>query len=412
MACVSEGDESLPAGIDRCNLVLNRARLATFLHSFATDKDVRDLLTLDALGRAAGAPFTSTGVVEYSGSLASRPFRIWEYVWLYKSLGLAAGGIDVLDLGGPASHICLLAALAGCRVTSIDINPAIVEAAAESARVLNVSSLDARVGDMRDLSSLASESFDAVVSCSVLEHLTASDQEIALREIARVLKPAGLAGLTFDFGPGALEANRHLPPPHEPPESAGEAVRRYAQAGLAVVGNAFVEDPVPGSLFRHDLVEYTVASLFLGRPSSVEPNVPQCEPNGSVLGDLRIEDLPYRVYRCATEIDDLRSRAAALDEARVQLDRATATMQEQQRLIRSLHATAAERLDVIGQLDRALREIRAGDRRSPAVLPVGAAIPGDNPAQGGDACRLPMGEEPGGVDPAGPNSIGRPGDFG
>jgi hypothetical protein len=189
-------------------------------------------------------------------------------------------------------------------------------------------------------------------------------------------------------------------------------VRRYAQAGLAVVGNAFVEDPVPGSLFRHDLVEYTVASLFLGRPSSVEPNVPQCEPNGSVLGDLRIEDLPYRVYRCATDIDDLRSRAAALDEARVQLDRATATMQEQQRLIRSLHATAAERLDVIGQLDRALREIRAGDRRSPAVLPVGAAIPGDNPAQGGDACRLPMGEEPGGVDPAGPNSIGRPGDFG
>jgi hypothetical protein len=35
MAWVSAEDECLPAGIDRSNLVLNRARLATFLHRFA-----------------------------------------------------------------------------------------------------------------------------------------------------------------------------------------------------------------------------------------------------------------------------------------------------------------------------------------------------------------------------------------
>jgi hypothetical protein len=91
MAEVSAEDELLPDDIDKLNLVLNRARLAAFLSEFAADKDVRDLLTLDVLGTAAGVPFTSTGVVEPAAALALRPFRIWEYAWLYKALGLSPG---------------------------------------------------------------------------------------------------------------------------------------------------------------------------------------------------------------------------------------------------------------------------------------------------------------------------------
>jgi len=358
MAGVSEGDECLPAEIDRPNLVLNRARLATFLAQFAADKDVRDLLTLDVLATAAGVPFTSTGVVEPAAALALRPFRIWEYAWLYKSLGLSAGGIDVLDLGGPASHICLLAALAGCRVTSVDINPAFVQAAQEAARLLNISSLDARVGDMRDLSQFADESFDVVISCSVLEHLPAQDQEIALRAVARVLKPGGLVGLTFDFGPAAPGANEYLSPPHEPPQSAAAAVRRYAQAGLAVVGNGFAEDPIPGSLFRHEFIRYTVASLFLYKPPVADVQVPRCEPTGSVLGDLLIQELPYRVFRGAMALNEMRSKAASLDEARIQLERATTAMQEQAAPSDPSHAASAERLVVIERSDQAVREFQ------------------------------------------------------
>lgn len=358
MAEVSAEDERLPDDIDKLNLVLNRARLAAFLGEFAADKDVRDLLTLDVLGTAAGVPFTSTGVVEPAAALALRPFRIWEYAWLYKALGLSRGGIDVLDLGGPATHICLLAALAGCRVTSLDINPAFVEASREAARSLQIAGLDARVGDMRDLSRFADGSFDAVISCSVLEHLTEQDQETALREVGRVLRPGGHVALTFDFGAAAPGANVYLPPPHEPPPDAAAAVRRYAQAGLTVAGNAFAEEPIPGSLFRDATVAYTVASLFLSKPPAGGIPVPRCEPAGSILGDLLNRELVFNVFRNSTATNDMRWRAAALDDARAQLERATASLREQESLIQSLHTAAADRLGIIEALDTAIRRFR------------------------------------------------------
>lgn len=359
MAWVSGNDDSLPAGIDQVNLVLTRLRLAGFLAKFAEDKDVRDLLSLDLLGATIEAPFTSTGLVESTATLATRPFRLWEYVWLYKALGLAEGGLHVLDLGGPATHLSLLAALAGCRVTALDINPAFVQAAHECVRALSIRSLDARVGDMRDLSEYADESFDVVVSCSVLEHLTAQDQETALREVARVLKPGGSAGLTFDFGAPAPNANEHLPPPHEPPQTAAEAVRRYSQGGLVVTGNPFCEEPIPGSLFRDDVVTYTVASLFLSKPPVAAMRTPEPEPDGSLLLELPIHDLPLRAYRRVAMVRDMCARVAVLDaalgEARAQLERAVAAVEEKEQLIQRLHQEGG---GLRRQLEQAVAKVR------------------------------------------------------
>ncbi|MFY9725907.1 MAG: hypothetical protein WAJ87_10455, partial [Bryobacteraceae bacterium] len=121
-----------------------------------------------------------------------------------------------------------------------------------------------------------------------------------------------------------------------PPQSAAAAVRRYAQAGLAVVGNGFAEDPIPGSLFRHEFISYTVASLFLCKPPVADVQVPRCEPTGSVLGDLLIQELPYRVFRGAMALNEMRWKAASLDETRIQLERTTTTLEEQKQLIQSL----------------------------------------------------------------------------
>ncbi len=242
-------DAELPGGLDSINLILNRKRLAEFLQRFQSDSDVQDFLLLDLLGVEIGTEISSTGEVEEVADLALRPFRLWEYIWLYKILGLAEGGKSVLDLGGPASHVILAAALAGSQVHSVDLNPRIVAAGQHCAQALGLTNYRAEVGDMRDLSSIATSSMDRIVCCSVLEHLAARDQEKALSEMARVLAPGGVIGLTFDYGVGAPGTSIYLPPPHEPPGSAGEVRSRYVHSGLEVLGGGRLEDPVPGSLF-------------------------------------------------------------------------------------------------------------------------------------------------------------------
>ena len=316
LAEVQEGDERLDARISGINLVLNRPRLARFLSQFAEDRDVRDLLALDLLGTTGGLPLSSTGAAESIPSLIFRPFRLWEYVWIYKTLELSKGGLKILDLGGPGTHLSLLAAVAGSSVKSVDLNSDFVQAAQDCARSLKLSSLEPAVGDMRDLSRFRDETFDAVVCCSVLEHLTASDQELALREMARVLRPGGLVGLTFDYGEAAPGANEYLPPPHDPPPNAASAVRRYAQGELVLVGNPFSEDPVSGCLFRDEMVHYTVASLFLAKPPVPDIRNPQSETAGSVLGSLVMAELPFRVYGGSNRIRNLvRERADQMRRA-------------------------------------------------------------------------------------------------
>lgn len=352
LADLRPDDEGLPNDWPGVNLALNRARLARFLAEFADDGDVRDFLLLDALRIAVGAPLSSTGILDES-ALALRPFRLWEYAWLYKGLCLASGGQDVLDLGGPASHLTILAALAGNRVVSADINPAIVEAGRQCARLFSLRTLDARVDDMRELPDLQPESFDVIMSCSVLEHLTAADQERALQRMAKLLRPGGRIGLTFDYGIPAPAANEHLPPPHEPPRSASEALRRYAVTGLSPLGNQLSEDPVAGTLFRDDTVQYVMGSLFLGKPPWPSLSAPQAEMRKpSAFSLLAVDDFPLQFYTQAVEAHQRR---------------VTATEQEAglRKNLKIFEDAAAERLAELNKKDEALRELQAhATRRS------------------------------------------------
>ena len=326
-------DAGLPGGLDTVNLTLNRRRLAEFLEAFASDSDVRDFLLLDLVGVQTGAEISSTGEIEQLADLSLRPFRLWEYIWLYKVLSLSQGGQSVLDLGGPASHVVISAALAGNRVHSVDLNPRIVEAGRECAQTFRLQNYGAEVGDMRDLSGIASNSVDRIVCCSVLEHLTGADQKRALSEMARVLAPGGIIGLTFDYGAGAPGVNAYLPPPHDPPATADEVRSRYVHSGLEILGDGRIEHPIPGSLFRSSEISYVIGALFLGKPPLQRPALPApIHREQSVLSRLRIPDLPVRLHEKAhrdlTVIEELKAfkqaagdRLLALDEAHAELDR-------------------------------------------------------------------------------------------
>lgn len=312
-------DVSLPGAITGLNLTLNRRRLAEFLERFSSDSDLQDFLRLDVLAVGIDAQISSTGEIEEVPDLSIRPFRLWEYIWLYKALGLASGKKSVLDLGGPASHIVMAAAFAGNQVFSVDLNPQIVEAGRTCARTFQLGNFQAEVGDMRDLASVASGSMDRIVCCSVLEHLTASDQEKALTEMARVLAPGGIIGLTFDYGIGAPGANPYLPPPHEPPETADEVRRRYARGGLDILGEFGIEDPIPGSLFRTREVSYTIAALFLGKPPLQHPPIPAVvQREDSIIPFVCIPDLLVRLSekarRDVSRVEGLKAYKTAAEE--------------------------------------------------------------------------------------------------
>jgi 2-polyprenyl-3-methyl-5-hydroxy-6-metoxy-1,4-benzoquinol methylase/glycosyltransferase involved in cell wall biosynthesis len=302
-------DDDLPEHAPGVNTVLNRRRLARWLSAFEQDRDIKDFLLIDAIINSLDIPVSSTGVFGATASLGLRPYRLWEYCWIYKCLGLAKGGLQVLDIGGPASHLSLLSALAGNRIQSVDINPEFVDAANRASVIFSLPNYGAFVCDGRDLTAFAPESFDAVICCSVLEHLTGEDQSIVLDQVARVLRPGGLVGLTFDYGPGAPGANEHLPPPHDPPRSAREALARYQIGGLQMVGNQDLEDPVPGSLFISDIVQYTIASLFLSRAPATQPKPPVPERGqGALFGRFQIPDLVGRSFNAAVARTQAESR--------------------------------------------------------------------------------------------------------
>jgi SAM-dependent methyltransferase len=345
-------DSDLPGGLDFLNLTLNRRRLAEFLERFGNDSDVQDFLLLDLLGVATGSEISSTGEVETVPDLSLRPFRLWEYIWLYKVLRLHAGGKSVLDLGGPASHIVLAAGLARNKIRTVDLNPRIVEAGLRCAAAFRLENYSAEVGDMRDLSSIPSNSVDRIVCCSVLEHLTADDQAQSLSEMARLLAPGGLIGLTFDYGPAAPGVNIYLPPPHEPPPDAKEVYRRYVHTGLEVLGHFGIENPAPGSLFRTQEVSYTIAALFLAKPPFETPAVPKpLRREHSFVSSLSIPDLIVRLQEKARlELSRLEAgrvfqqaaeeRLRALENADAELRRLYPELEHREELLAALSQTA------------------------------------------------------------------------
>jgi SAM-dependent methyltransferase len=84
---------------------------------------------------------------------------------------------------------------------------------------------------------IAARSVDAVVSANLLEHIP--DDERALREIARVLKPGARAVLVVPAGPGTYDYyDRFLS--HERRYAHGELARKCRQQGLEALEDRYI----------------------------------------------------------------------------------------------------------------------------------------------------------------------------
>ncbi len=111
-------------------------------------------------------------------------------------------GQDILDIGSPKLLALYLADKIGATVHTTDIDDYFLADIERYRRATGVAAdrLIAEVQDARRLS-YDDDSFDRVVSISVLEHIGEEGDAAAAAEIARVLRPGGIAVITVPFSP-------------------------------------------------------------------------------------------------------------------------------------------------------------------------------------------------------------------
>jgi SAM-dependent methyltransferase len=104
---------------------------------------------------------------------------------------------SVLDVGTGTGVVAISAAQKGAKVTGLDLTPALLEQARESAVVSGLQKIAWHEGDAEALP-FADASFDVVLS--QFGHMFAPRPEVAMSEMLRVLKPGGT--IAFATWPG------------------------------------------------------------------------------------------------------------------------------------------------------------------------------------------------------------------
>jgi SAM-dependent methyltransferase len=133
-------------------------------------------------------------------------------------------GSRVLDIAAGAGEQTIVTAKRvgpTGHVLATDISPNILEFAASEARVAGIENVETRVLDGEDLSELENGTFDAVISRVGLIYFP--DQQKALTEMLRVLKPGGRIGAIvyataeqnpfFSIPISIIRGRAQLPPP-------------------------------------------------------------------------------------------------------------------------------------------------------------------------------------------------------
>lgn len=140
-------------------------------------------------------------------------FLYWEIFWALRNTPLKEGSW-ILDAGGSCSLFwAIISEMEKYRIFSCDINKKLIEQALRICIKKNWTVINLRgeinqkktswsipvLQDVTELHVFPDKTFDAVFSICVMEHLTRSQRQKAMREFYRVLEPGGRLTLTFDY---------------------------------------------------------------------------------------------------------------------------------------------------------------------------------------------------------------------
>lgn len=129
--------------------------------------------------------------------------RSVEFPLVFQHLGLEPGG-RLLDVGSAQSHFPLyVASRTDTTVVALDASPWVLWQKKTEARfirrgIVPPGRLHVIIADARD-TSLADEEFDYISLISTIEHLEGDGDSVAIKELARLLKPGGRLVLTVPY---------------------------------------------------------------------------------------------------------------------------------------------------------------------------------------------------------------------
>ena len=261
-------------------------------HVPARMRHLVDTMTDGNLMTTSHASFRKSNLTDTSGWYRHTIYygRMWEYARLIHFLDFEPGD-RVLDCGGASSPIVFYLAAMGCQIDCIDLSEEMVRNTREVADKVSWS-VRAGVGDMTDLP-FESNVFDCVTSVSVIEHLRQENKIRAIQEMARVIKPVGRMGLTFDFG----TRSARLSPDdsgevHAPLESLGAIQSLIETSDCETYGNPFwAPDPLQYPAYSRPRLSRLLGRLFGRRLNTIIPRNPRfraylCESIDRTLGML------------------------------------------------------------------------------------------------------------------------------
>lgn len=126
--------------------------------------------------------------------------KLWEDTWVLAHAQVKSG-MRVLDIGGASTPFSFYLADIGCSVNVVDNDWGNCGTVYNGNYVAGQMGWDLKTIDW-DISRglpFADGHFDRVFCVCVIEHLTSSTRRSLMKEINRVLKPGGIAGLTTDY---------------------------------------------------------------------------------------------------------------------------------------------------------------------------------------------------------------------